>query len=174
MRKIDMTGQRIGHLKVIAESPERYISQNGKEVVWICRCDCGKTTEVRGSELRKGHTKSCGCFKGDYCRKANTTHGGRYERLHSIWNSMKQRCRNPNDQKYKDYGGRGIEVCDEWADDYGIFRAWAYENGYVPDRGHDCSIDRIDNDGNYEPGNCRWTTAKVQANNQRPKRTKGE
>ena len=79
-----------------------------------------------------------------------------------------------NDPKYSDYGGRGITVCKEWNGSFEIFRDWAITHGYEDGKGHDCSIDRINNDGNYEPENCRWTTAKVQANNQRPRRKKGE
>ena len=172
MRKIDMTGQTFGKLKVIAESHERYIMTNGKEVVWICKCECGKIVHIRGSQLRNGHHKSCGCFKGEYCRKTQLRHGWSGTHLHSIWSSMKQRCNNPNDPKYSDYGGRGISVCKEWNDSFETFKNWAIANGYEDGKGHDCSIDRVDNDGNYEPGNCRWTTAKVQANNQRPRKRK--
>lgn len=170
MKKIEMLGMKFGKLLVIGEVPDRYISKNGKEAVWVCRCECGRVIQVRGGQLRSGHTKSCGCAKGEYCGKVHLVHGEHSTRLHSIWNSMKQRCNNPNNPKYMDYGGRGITVCDEWNESFIAFRNWALANGYVDGKGHDCSIDRINNDGGYYPENCRWTTAKVQANNQRPKR----
>ncbi len=156
-----MIGQRFGRLTVIAEG-ER---PNGKGVKhWICQCDCGNITRpVSGSSLRLGRTKSCGCIHREGLARRNTTHGKYHTRLHGIWNGMKQRCNNPNNHKYKDYGGRGISVCVEWEDDFGAFYEWSMSNGYA----EGLSVDRIDNDGNYCPGNCRWATATEQRHNRR-------
>lgn len=165
---IDMTGNRYGRLVVL----ERNGSVNGGQAKWLCQCDCGKQTTVRGQLLRNGHTQSCGCLasekKAERIAKRNRTHGGTYTRLYPIWHSMNQRCCEPTHKFYKDYGGRGITVCDEWRNSFEAFRDWAMANGYdeTVQRGQ-CTLDRIDNDGNYEPSNCRWVSMKVQATNRR-------
>ena len=166
-KTIDMTGRKIGRLEVAGRNGT---SADGK-ALWLCKCDCGNYTTVTGKDLRNGHTKSCGCLQKETVAKAKTIHGHRYERLYIIWAEMIQRCSNPNNAHYKNWGGRGISVCKEWRDNYETFRTWAIENGYDANapRGK-CTIDRKDNNGNYEPSNCRWVNMKVQVQNRRPQK----
>lgn len=149
--RIDLTGQRFGRLVVKNFAG----TSTGREAIWSCKCDCGKTVIVRGVNLRNGHTKSCGC--------SHTLHGKSYTRLHRIWADMKTRRYNTQNRAYKNYGGRGITICDEWLDDFQKFYSWAINFGYR----NDLTIDRIDNDKGYCPDNCRWVTIKVQNNNKR-------
>lgn len=170
---IDISGQRFGNLVVIKRSGEI-----GGRSKWLCRCDCGKEAVVSVSNLRNGHTKSCGCLVSTTAIKTRTKHGhkkkAKVNRLYPVWRNMKQRCDLPTHKYYKSYGGRGITVCQEWRD-YDNFRKWAYANGYDEDapRGS-CTIDRIDVDGNYEPSNCRWVSMDVQAKNKRNSKNKEE
>lgn len=175
MRK-DYTGMRFGRLTVVARSDGRGGSKRG----WICRCDCGNMVTVSVANLCGGQI-SCGCARfdiGKYSSEHNRTHGASYKtpqnesdhRLYEVWHSMKGRCTLQTDPNYKNYGGRGITVCDEWANNFVAFRDWAYSNGYVNAQKGQCTIDRIDVNGNYEPSNCRWVTIKQQANNKRTNR----
>ena len=162
MRRIDITGRRFGHLVVIEYTGDSK---------WLCRCDCGNEKEIDGISVRRGATVSCGCYRYSEEWKGHTKHGSCHSRLNGVWRNLKQRCNNPNNPSYKYYGGRGVRVCDEWADDYGAFRDWAYANGYDPDAPlMQCTIDRIDPGGDYCPENCRWVDASVQASNKRPYR----
>lgn len=160
---IDRTGQRFGKLTIL-DRAEDYVAKNGKKHVrWRCVCDCGKETVVDTCQLVSGKTKSCGCL-----RRGNIKHGGRYDRLYKVYSNMKNRCYNKNSNDYKYYGARGISICDEWLNDYKAFKKWAESSGYDATSKHgECTIDRIDVNGNYEPSNCRWTDMATQCKNRR-------
>ena len=165
---IDHTEERFGMLTVLSRSDD-YVAPNGKRhVTWRCRCDCGKETIVDACMLVTGRTKSCGCLVAESARSRFTTHGGRKDRLYKTFANMKNRCYNENSTDYMYYGARGIKLCDEWLNDYSAFKKWAYENGYDDKAKHgECTIDRIDVNGNYEPSNCRWVSMSVQSKNRR-------
>lgn len=161
-------GQRYGRLVITGF--EHKISGKNKKTFAKCNCDCGGSVMAQYSSLVYGQTKSCGCLAEEFIKKAKDGRSVARSRspLYSTWYGMNYRCYNHKSSSYKDYGGRGIRVCDEWLghDGFDRFEKWSYENGYAPESG--LSLDRIDVNGNYEPGNCRYTTVYVQAVNQRP------
>lgn len=160
-------GKRFGRLTVLRRVEDKHFPNGSYQTVLECLCDCGNKIKTTSGHLRSGHTLSCGCYCIDKTVEANTRHGYSKSRIYNVWCSMKERCYTDGCCSYKYYGGRGIKVCDEWKD-FENFRKWAYDNGYDEnaDRGQ-CTIDRIDVDGDYCPDNCRWVTVSEQAVNKR-------
>lgn len=146
----------------------RWSHTHQKNAYWVFLCVCGNETTAAAHSVKRGDTKSCGCHRRKVSGTLNRSHGLTGSRLYRIWSQMKRRCDLPTVRSYPDYGGRGISVCKEWSDSFEVFYDWAINNGYRDD----LTIDRENNDGNYEPGNCRWATMKQQAANRRPPRKK--
>lgn len=166
MRYEDLTGKRFGRLTVL-ERTDNHIKKNGdKETAFLCCCDCGNVRKVLAYNLKSGHTLSCGCLGLEHRTKTRTKHGETGTRLYRIWHHMKERCNDNKNARFFDYGGRGIKICEEWQISYEAFREWAVSNGYADT----LTLDRINNDKGYSPGNCRWVTPKEQANNTRKNR----
>lgn len=154
---IDLSGKRFGRLTVLSKELPSIV----RSVRWVCRCDCGIELSVLSQSLRRGQTRSCGCLHREQLGSIKMTHGMSYSFEYRVWTGMRSRCLNPRTQRYKDYGGRGITICDRWADSFENFFS---DMGAAP--GTKYSIDRIDNNAGYSPGNCRWATNAQQSRNQ--------
>lgn len=160
-------GQKFGRLTVVEKGETKEFPCGRKLTAWKCKCECGNMVEVLTSNLVTGHTRSCGCIEKDHPSAKKYEYRKKYKRLYSVWQSMRQRCRDKNLKCYKNYGGRGITICDEW-DNFDRFAEWSMANGYDEKAPFgECTLDRIDNDGNYEPSNCRWVNLLIQRHNQR-------
>lgn len=162
MKIIDLKGKKFGKLTVLERAKNK-----GCKVAWKCVCECGNFTIARASDLRSGNTKSCGCLSYE---PTNFKHGHSQEPIEKTYNNMKQRCFNPKNKRFEDYGGRGITVCEEWKNDFQAFYDYVSALPHFGEKGY--SLDRINNDGNYEPDNVRWATQKEQANNKRNSKNK--
>jgi hypothetical protein len=157
----DLTGQRFGELTVISPHLQNYPKTNRRRTVWLCRCDCGNETFALSGNLTRGNKKFCETHKKGTHRHSAGKGNNKITKTYSSWQKMKNRCLNPNHDTYKHYGGRGIKICDRWINCFENFLA---DMGERPDGK---TLDRIDSNGNYEPGNCKWSTQLEQTNNQR-------
>lgn len=157
MKLIDLTGERFGRLTVIkrVENDKSFGSK------WLCKCDCGNECVVFSNNLRRGNTTSCGCV----AIESRTTHNKWGTKVYRTYDHMKQRCYNPNSNGYKYWGGRGIKICDEWLNSFDAFYNYVSKLPHYGEEGR--SIDRINNDGDYEPNNVRWATKSEQNANKR-------
>jgi hypothetical protein len=164
-KTVDIIGKTFNRWTVIKDSESK--GNRGQSLVW-CKCECGTVREVVKGNLKNGASKSCGCLNIERIKKRTTKHSKSNSKLYYIYNRMIYACTKPQNFDYKYYGGRGIEVCEEWLNSFQAFHDWALANGYDENAPYGkCTIDRIDNNGNYEPSNCRWVDMKQQSQNKR-------
>jgi hypothetical protein len=157
-KKFDLTGEVFYRLTVLAEAPRKAQCHSTR---WLCRCECGTVKTYTSDQLRKGRVKSCGCLRSENLSMARRKHDESKTRLYKKWTGIITRCYNPKCKSYKNYGGRGITMCEEWRNSYEAFRDWALAHGFR----EGLQIDRIDTNGNYCPSNCRWITSKQNQRN---------
>lgn len=160
-KPLDLVDREFGMLKVISEAEHKRNSCGKSIRMWNCKCECGRLKILSTRELTSGNTKSCGNHKGELVAKNNITHGLSKTKLYRVWRGMKERCFKENNSSYKDYGGRGITVCDEWLHDFQAFYDWAMANGYK----ENLTIERKDVNGDYCPENCTWIPQNEQSRN---------
>lgn len=164
-RKIFENGETFGRLTVI-KRVENHITPNGSaKAMYLCKCLCGNSKIVGAQDLKNGKTTSCGCYNSEATRNRFKTHGMRKTKAYSTWAGIKTRCFNKKSSRYKDYGGRGITMCEKWAEDFIAFYEYASKLPHAFEEGY--SIDRINNDGNYEPNNIKFSTPHEQNLNRR-------
>lgn len=159
LKKYDsLIGKKFNSLEILKLDK---VNKSGQYYI-LCKCNCGKIKSFRADRVLNGISKTCGCQNKNYKYGDHHNLSHKYANLYSMWNTMRHRCKNPQNNKFKDYGKRGISYCSEW-DDFPTFLSWSVSNGYKKG----LSLDRIDNNGNYEPKNCRWVTNKEQQRNTR-------
>lgn len=158
MHRKNLVGQTFERLTVLKDNGRN----SRRYILWLCKCSCGKDIDAIGYELENGHVKSCGCLKAERLGNNSRTHGKSKTSEYSIWCGMIKRIENPNDKFYSEYGGRGIKICDRWRHSFEFFNQ---DMGSRPTKNH--SIERIEVNGDYEPGNCKWATLDEQARNKR-------
>lgn len=162
----DLTGERFGKLTVV-----EFDCMQGHMSKWKCKCDCGGTKSVRSDHLTAGHTKSCGCMEFENRKRIaghNRTIKADHIRLERVYRAMLNRCYRAENRNYRNYGGRGISVCNEWRENFVNFCEWALANGYDETAEYgECTLERIDVNGNYEPSNCKWISSYEQSINKR-------
>lgn len=160
---LDLTGKRYGRLTVIKEVERIRYHSGIPDRMWECVCDCGNIFRCNSERLRSGNTKSCGCLRKEIASRKSYKHGGSKTKLYRIWDEMNGRCHCETNKAFKNYGARGISVCDEWRNDFSAFRLCAISNGYQ----EGLTIEKVNNNGNYSPDNCKWIPRSDQPRNRR-------
>ena len=158
----DMTGRKYGRLRVLSAAPDRILPSGKTERMCLCKCDCGAIKTIRAASLKNGNTKSCGCYRSKCSSermRARAVHGLGGTKIYRVWKCMIDRCQNPNNKSYKNYGLKGVKVCAEWQD-VAVFAEWAHKNGYKDG----LTLERVNNNRGYCPDNCIWADRYVQNN----------